>query len=650
MVAAEGWRLCVQLAARLEMPAVLESIMLLLARTLERTLDLSLSMQDMDTLLASHLTVRLAVKVFFEIATDHGHLLTAACWGSVVEQTVRLNHHGLVIQHGHLLGENSTEERGRALSQGGAPRRDTGDNTELNRNSSWVNLFTDPNHQDLDGHSRTEALALMDSCQVMQLFCSSSKFLSVESLVLLAKALQVDISPNGLGEQAGLLCLHLLVEVVLHNRDRFESVWPSLLFSIEKMLQPSWSTQIWQRVTAALMRLCSRLAHKSEIAVVLFDTIRKMFLEPGRDQSLLAAIQPQLAVGVLQIVQNNVLHINRTATSWQVIVDMIQLVATDSHGPISLAALEHVVLHSQPLSGAALTPCLSVLRHLLLNISMHDQAVHCSAVQLLLTVHLRLCDSQALQDPSVWPPQSHYVLELLADVCSSPKLPDPVGRDAISGFSSLLRQGNGSPLRVSLAEWMSILKTGLFPMLHQLQASATARSRMELGLEALERALLMVLPILVKEDGFDSIWQTALVVLAGFSRLRDPLLDEVMLVLGQLLAVLGELRGPQVLTSDLWQSTVEVLLALCGAGLELSEEGLEKMLGVSAVLPAVETDFGVGPEVGSAGEAEGEEAVQSSVVEDQCQEAVEHGVVLVNSDGAEAEAEIEAEAEPSSNA
>jgi len=46
--------------------------------------------------LASDPCVRLAVSTVFDVAHEHGQMLTPVCWGAVVELVVQMNRFGLV--------------------------------------------------------------------------------------------------------------------------------------------------------------------------------------------------------------------------------------------------------------------------------------------------------------------------------------------------------------------------------------------------------------------------------------------------------------------------------------------------------------------------------------------------------------------------
>lgn len=251
-------------------------------------------------------------------------------------------------------------------------------------------------------------------------------------------------------------------------------------------------------------------------------------------------------------------------------------------------------------------PCLAILQQLITNQEV-DPAVASSALQLVLTVHHRLCEQQAVEDSSIWPVLGHRVLILLSESCSSEVLSETVGCETLNALPALFRQGAGGPLTVSAREWVAVLKTALFPTLHQLLASCAAGPRLVAGLNCFERTLLMCLPILAHESDFEAVWRAALVVLAGFTRLKHPLNEEVQLVLQQLLAVLGELLGSGICETDLWNTTVEVVLALFE--LDLSEVLLGKMLGLRGeALPTNEESGDVG-QVAAAG-AEGEQDAQ----------------------------------------
>ena len=296
--------------------------------------------------------------------------------------------------------------------------------------------------------------------------------------------------------------------------------------STEALLVASSPASTLQRSTTAMMRLCSRLAHKSEIATELFQSFRRLFFESAHP-NLISTVRPQLANGVLLIVQNNVLHLSRTAGIWELTVDLIALVACAQHAALSLAALEHLVLHSPPFSERSLCSCLGTLRVLLLDSGPLDQEVQSSALQLAITLHRMLCEQQAAHDSTAWPVLAEEVLRLVSDACWSGVLAECVSVEAIRALPSIILLGGSSPLALNPAQLMSLLKSALLPTLHQLQASAVGRARMVAGLDSLQRALVHALPEIVHLDKFELVWRSSLLVLAGFSRLDSSLDDEV---------------------------------------------------------------------------------------------------------------------------
>jgi len=107
-------------------------------------------------------------------------------------------------------------------------------------------------------------------------------------------------------------------------------------------LAQSVSADVRQRATSALMRLCARLAHKTEISSLLFATVDTLFVA-STNEDLLGCVRSQLATGVCAIVQNNVLHLARSQQCWDTTIALIGKVAVDKHAPIALAALEHAI-------------------------------------------------------------------------------------------------------------------------------------------------------------------------------------------------------------------------------------------------------------------------------------------------------------------
>ena len=72
--------------------------------------------------------------------------------------------------------------------------------------------------------------------------------------------------------------------------------------AIEQLLAQSVSADVRQRATSAVMRLCARLAHKTEISSLLFATVDTLFVA-STDEDLLGCVRSQLATGVCSIVQ-----------------------------------------------------------------------------------------------------------------------------------------------------------------------------------------------------------------------------------------------------------------------------------------------------------------------------------------------------------
>jgi len=155
--------------------------------------------------------------------------------------------------------------------------------------------------------------------------------------------------------------------------------------------------------------------------------------------------------------------------------------------------------------------------------------------------------------------------------------------DALGGFLQLLTLGSQSPLNVSQAEWIWVLQSGLFPTLHQLQATQppAAKCRIAAGIATFQSAMATALPVVVQSERFDSLWRSSLVLLGGFTRLSNPLLKEVRHVLEQMLSTTAQLLDSPTnfRKSELWSDTLEVALASFDSQLGLTEFVMDEMIG-----------------------------------------------------------------------
>ena len=68
-------------------------------------------------------------------------------------------------------------------------------------------------------------------------------------------------------DEAGALCLELLIVVCLRNRDRILSVWPLLSAYYAALFKGAKEpTPLLEKSVGGLLRLCTRLLHKEDIA------------------------------------------------------------------------------------------------------------------------------------------------------------------------------------------------------------------------------------------------------------------------------------------------------------------------------------------------------------------------------------------------
>ena len=122
------------------------------------------------------------------------------------------------------------------------------------------------------------ASACIEECHIEQLL-QETKFLIIDSLNELLKALiygcQIPPDAQKLDEDAAVFCLELLVKVVLQNRDRVTTFWPTVrqqFYSI--LINANERSFFIERTCIGLLRIAARLLRREELATEVREHCR----------------------------------------------------------------------------------------------------------------------------------------------------------------------------------------------------------------------------------------------------------------------------------------------------------------------------------------------------------------------------------------
>jgi len=422
----------------------------------------------------------------FSIARSYGDYLCEG-WRNMLEIVLRLHKLGLLPPPMLELADFIDPEPRRLQPTPGFQRSSTASSgfwQYLSLNSDAAH--DEPTPQEKEAESSTREC--ISSCHVDEVF-TESKFLHADSLTYLAKALihastrttkpsasstssssSTATSPitAPVDEDVAVLCLELLIELTLRNRDRVALLWPFVHEHLESILSSNaFGPMLVQRAVIGILRVCVRMLHKQEVSDALLKSLALLTkLEPQVADSL----ADRIAIGVLQIEQANAAYI-RSASAWQTVFSILKSHAR--HPLASAYGIETLGFFMRDcafLSIANIQPCVeTAMAYAESPVGGHTRSMH--ALDLLHTLHHKLVawkDGHLFRahnnDEEVWCEFWLLVLKAFRQLCKDP-------RGDVRDYSVFLLQR--SLLSADVKElppiaWLMCFNEVLFPLFSDL--------------------------------------------------------------------------------------------------------------------------------------------------------------------------------------
>ncbi|MCO5614571.1 hypothetical protein L7F22_068854 [Adiantum nelumboides] len=282
----------------------------------------------------------LAAVTAFKIANLYGDHVRAS-WGNLVDCVVQFHKLGLLPAHVSNVAAEVLDMRGDSgigrpviggtgIVSAGSRKRTTG---LIGRFSQLLSLESEepemePTEEQLAAHQRT--LTAIESCRIDSII-TESKFLQVESLLQLAKALvsvadrSQKVGSSFEDEATAVFCLDLLIAVVLHNRDRILLLWHGIYEHIANIVQTAvLPSPLVEKAVFGLLRICQRLLpYKEELGEELLRSLQVIL---KLDARVADALCERITQEVKQLVKANARHI-KTAVSWRTVSSLLSITA-----------------------------------------------------------------------------------------------------------------------------------------------------------------------------------------------------------------------------------------------------------------------------------------------------------------------------------
>ena len=239
-------------------------------------------MENLPIQFGGNRKARLAATVVFNIAHDHGDALRDG-WKNILECIIHL-YKWKLLPTSFVEVEDFLDPTGRTslikepIIQ--APKADSG-------LLSSIAFFLGGGSSNDSAQSSTkqqtseeqEAMKLASSCIAdcrLEQLLQETKFLLIDSLNEFLKALiyACQISPDApkIEQDTAVFSLELLVKVVLQNRDRVTSFWPTVRHQFYSILINANEKSFFvERTCIGLLRIAARLLRREELASEVSD-------------------------------------------------------------------------------------------------------------------------------------------------------------------------------------------------------------------------------------------------------------------------------------------------------------------------------------------------------------------------------------------
>jgi len=351
---------------------------------------------------------QMAAMSLFNIARTYGSCICEG-WRNVLDVILRIHKLGL-IPASMLAADDFTSDPD-STRRPSLPRSSLGGGGGGGAQGAyWQYMNSDSAlHDDATPQEKEAEMAMREClalCQIEDVL-TGSKNLRAESLSYLAKSLvlasfrsktsSIPIAPPSTApltpaeEDVAVLCLELLVQLALQNRDRIALLWPYVHDQVDIILGgPNYGAVLLQRAVVGILRVCMHMLHEVEVSE---DLLKSLDLLTRLDPQVADAFADRIAIGVLNIVQANAPFI-RSTSAWQTIFTIVKSHARHSiasaHG---LDTLSFFIKDCAYLTPSNLRPCVTaIVAYAESPCGGHTRSMH--ALDLLHTLHQKLAGSK----------------------------------------------------------------------------------------------------------------------------------------------------------------------------------------------------------------------------------------------------------------
>ena len=193
------------------------------------------------------------------------------------------------------------------------------------------------------------ATTCIDECHFEQLI-QETKFLIFDSLNELLKALiytcQIAPESSKLDQDAAVFSFELLVKVVLQNRDRVMTFWPTIrhyFYSI--LVNANEKTFFIERTCIGLLRIAGRFLRREELASEVLSSLKILL---HMKSNVLHLLSPEIAYGLHELLRTNAANIHQSE-HWFILFSLNEVIGGGA-SPSTNAASKHHAHQSQSTS------------------------------------------------------------------------------------------------------------------------------------------------------------------------------------------------------------------------------------------------------------------------------------------------------------
>uniref|UniRef100_A0A4W5NUZ6 Golgi-specific brefeldin A-resistance guanine nucleotide exchange factor 1 n=1 Tax=Hucho hucho TaxID=62062 RepID=A0A4W5NUZ6_9TELE len=325
-----GFRKCAMISAHYGFSDVFDNLIISLCKF--TTLS-SESVENLPTVFGSNGKAQIAAKTMFHLAHRHGDILREG-WKNIMDSMLQLFRAEL-LPKAMLEVEDFVEPNGTISLQ----REETPSNRGESAVLSFVNWLTlsgaeqsgqrGPSTENQE--AKQAAMLCIKQCDPEKLI-TESKFLQLESLQELMKAL-ISVTPDETyDEEDAAFCLEMLLRIVMENRDRVSCVWQTVRDHLCHLcVQATESCFLVERAVVGLIRLAIRLLRREDISSQVLLSLRLLLMMKPH---VLARVSREVAYGLHELLKTNAANIHCT-DDWFTLFSLIECIGAGIKPPAS---------------------------------------------------------------------------------------------------------------------------------------------------------------------------------------------------------------------------------------------------------------------------------------------------------------------------